>query len=297
MPKRHVIIVGAGASGLAAACAAAEAGAQVTVLEKNHVPGRKILSTGAGKCNFTNASVAPDRYHGGCAGFLDRVFSACPPERVRGFFDELGLLSAADGEGRVFPRSMKAADVANSLLNRMSERGAALRVLTEVTGAERGPGGFTVSAVKVRPKWEKGGAQRGEPVSFSCDSLILACGGPAYPQIGGSDSGYALARSLGHTAEPPRPALVPLKVRHSFVKQAAGVRLQTAAELVSGGNVLARSRGETLFTEYGVSGPAALELSRTAVFALGTAPAFLRLDLFPEYAGEALDALLSRRRE
>ena len=295
MRQRHVMIVGAGASGLAAACAAASAGARVTILEKNHVPVRKILSTGSGKCNLTNAHITSARYHGGTAGFIGKVFAACPPPRIRAFFEDIGVLTVQDAEGRVFPRSMKAADVANALVNLAAAKKAETRVLTEVSAVKRTNNGFEISARRVRPRWDKDRGT-GPQISLACDSLILAAGGPAYPQIGGSDSGYGLARSLGHEVTAPRPVLVPLKVEQAFVKQAAGVRVQAAVELLAGGKVLACSRGETLFTEYGLSGPAPLELSRAAVLSLESGPAACRLDLFPEYSADRLEALLARRR-
>ena len=280
---------------MAAACAAAEAGARVTILEKNHVPGRKILSTGAGKCNLTNTQVSAGRYHGGTRGFIANTLAACPPPRVRDFFEGLGLLTVQDGEGRIFPRSMKAADVSNALINFITAKAVEIKVLTEAAGVKKTGAGFEVSARSVRPKWDKRPPTGPETV-FPCDSLILAAGGPAYPQIGGSASGYDLARSLGHKIIPPQPVIVTLKVKKSFVKQAAGVRFQAALELLAGGRILARSQGETLLTEYGLSGPAILDLSRAAVFALQSGPVTCRLDLFPEYSGKQLKALLARRR-
>ena len=118
--KYDIIIIGAGASGLAAAVEASRAGAAVLVLEKNHVPGRKILSTGSGKCNFSNLKITPAAYHPGPAAFLKKAFTALPPKEVLSFFESLGLLWAEGGDGRLFPRSMKAQDVANALLNELA---------------------------------------------------------------------------------------------------------------------------------------------------------------------------------
>ncbi|MFA6434852.1 MAG: aminoacetone oxidase family FAD-binding enzyme [Elusimicrobiales bacterium] len=293
--KKHIIIIGAGASGLAAACAAAASGARVTVLEKNHVPGRKVLSTGAGKCNLTNALVTAARYHGGEAPFVNRVLKALPPGYVNSFFKDLGLLTVQDPDGRIFPRSMKAADVVAVLVNCANWKNAEIRLLTEALAVKKSADGFEVSVRSVSPKWEKGAAA-GPETTLICDKVILAAGGPAYPQIGGSVSGYDLARSLGHSIKTPEPVLVPLKVRESFITQVEGIRVQAALELNSGGRMLARGRGEVLFTKYGLSGPAVLELSRAAVFALKSGPVKCRLDFFPEYTASALRALLLARR-
>jgi len=296
MSSKHVIIIGAGASGLAAACAAAEAGARVTMLEKNHVPGRKILSTGAGKCNLTNANVTSGRYHGGPAGFLNRVFMALPPDNVRAFFEGLGLLTVREEDGRIFPRSMKAADVVNVLVNFAFSKNVDLKLLTEALEVQKGPEGFKVTARTVPPKWEKDAAP-GPKTVLDCDVVILAAGGPAYPQIGGTSSGYDLARSLGHAVKTPEPVIVPLKVNESYIKQVEGIRVQAGLELLSLGKTLALGRGEVLFTKYGLSGPAVLELSRAAVFALKSGPVKCRLDLFPEYTDRDLRSLLLARKK
>ena len=296
MSGKHVVIIGAGASGLAAACAAAEAGARVTLLEKNHVPGRKVLSTGAGKCNLTNAHVTSERYHGGTAEFVNRAFLALPPAGVSSFFEGLGLLTAQEADGRIFPRSMKAADVVNVLVNFAYWKNAELKLLTEALAVRKGPEGFNVTIRTVPPKWEKGSAPGPETI-LTCDAVILAAGGPAYPQIGGSASGYNLARSLGHAVKAPAPVIVPLKVNESYIKQAEGIRVQAGLELFSLGKLLARGRGEVLFTKYGLSGPAVLDLSRAAVFALMSGPVKCRLDLFPEYTDRDLRSLLLARKK
>ena len=297
MNGKHVIIIGAGASGLAAACAAAEAGARGTVRVKNHVPGRKILSTGAGKCNLTNAHVTSVRYHGGTAEFVNKVFSALPPDNVRAFFESLGLLTVEDADGRVFPRSMKAADVVNVLVNFAYWKNVELKLLTEALEVQRGPEGFKVTIRTVPPKWEKDAAP-GPKMVLNCDAVILAAGGPAYPQIGGTSSGYDLARSLGHSVKTPEPVIVPLKINESYIKQVEGIRVQAGLELFSAGKALARGRGEVLFTKYGLSGPAVLDLSRAAVFALRSGPVKCRLDLFPEYTDRDFRSfLLARKKE
>ncbi|HBB67081.1 MAG: hypothetical protein A2X28_08775 [Elusimicrobia bacterium GWA2_56_46] len=293
---KHIVIIGAGASGLAAACAAAEAGARVTVLEKNHVPGRKILSTGAGKCNLTNARLSPERYHGGTAGFIEKVLKILPPAEIRDFFASLGLLTVQDPDGRIFPRSLKAADVAGVLVNFITGKAVEIKLLTEAVGVKKIPSGFEVSIRAVPPSWGKKAAP-GSVTALNCDAVILAAGGPAYPQIGGSALGYELARALGHTVNAPLPVLVPLKVKEKFIKQVEGVRTQAAVELLSDGGVLARACGEILFTKYGLSGPVILDLSRKAVFALKSGPVKCRIDLFPEYDGKTFAAFMRERRQ
>ena len=291
-----VIVVGAGASGLAAAVEASRAGASVLVLERNHVPGRKILSTGAGKCNFSNREVTPAAYHGASPVFLGKVFAALPPVEVLSFFEGLGLLWTEGEAGKLFPRSMKAQDVVNVLLNELSSLAVPVRTLTEAVSVERADGGFVVEAQRVPPQWEKKG-RRGEREAFRATSVVLAAGGPCYPQIGGTSGGYELLRRLGHTVTPLSPSLAPLKARCEHLKELDGIRLQAAVTLLAEGRKLARSEGELLFTAYGVSGPVALDLSRAALAALKKGPAALEADLFPDYGARELYSLLHERAE
>ncbi|OGR70416.1 MAG: hypothetical protein A2179_05470 [Elusimicrobia bacterium GWC2_63_65] len=292
--KFDVIVVGGGASGLAAAIEASRGGASVLVLEKNHVAGRKILSTGAGKCNFSNVRVTPAAYHPPSASFLKRTFAALPPGEVARFFGGLGLLSVEGEDGRLFPRSMKAQDVVSALDNELGARGVQVRALTEVTAVRRDAAGFLLEASQARPKWQKA-APKSEKLSFRASRVILACGGPCYPQIGGTSAGYGLLRGLGHSVSPLSPAIVPLKTRETFVKDLDGVRVQAALFLTGGGRTLGETKGELLFTAYGVSGPGPLDLSRAAAEALRKGPVHLTADLFPEYGPAEFFALLEGR--
>lgn len=289
-----VIVIGAGASGLAAAVEAARAGASVLVLEKNHVPGRKILSTGAGKCNFSNTKVTPAAYHGASAAFLRKVFAALPQEQIPAFFEGLGLLWTEGEDGKLFPRSMKAQDVVNVLVNELASLGVPLRTLTEAVSVAPAAGGFAVEAQRVPPQWEKKG-RRGEKTLLRAARVVLSAGGPCYPQIGGTSGGYELLRRLGHTVTQLSPSIVPLRTGGGAHKELDGVRLQAALTLLAAGRRPLRSEGETLFTDYGVSGPAALDLSREALAALKDGPVSLVADLFPDYDPGRLSALLRGR--
>jgi len=306
----NLIIIGGGASGLAAACAAAEIGARVLVLEKNHVPGRKILSTGAGKCNFSNLEISPDFYHPHNPAFLNQTFKALPPAEIPAFFERLGLLwtrgetlSASGGRGpiapstaengRLFPRSMKAQDVAGVLVNRLAALGVNILTLTEATAVKKEKDDFLVETRKVSP-WEKNAPLSDKKV-YRAARVIIAAGGATCPQIGGSLKGYALLESLGHSVSRLRPALVPLKIKEKFVKNLDGVRLEARLKLTDGKNNLGETAGELLFTGCGISGPAALDLSRTALEALDNAPVFAEADFFREFTAQKFKVLLFER--
>ena len=292
--KYDVLIVGAGASGLAAAVEASRAGASVLVLEKNHVPGRKILSTGSGKCNFSNLKITPAAYHPSSPAFLKKTFSALPPAEVLAFFKGLGLLWTEGEKGRLFPRSFKALDVVNVLLHELDFRNVPVHVLSEVVSISSGRDGFSVEAVKVQPKWDKK-APAGERTVYLAGRLILSAGGASYPQIGGGSSGYGLLKALGHAVSPVSPSIVPLEVKGNDTKELDGVRLEAALKLVAGGRVILKTAGEMLFTSYGVSGPAVLDLSRAALAALREGPVAIEADLMPEYKPAELERLLAER--
>ncbi len=289
-----IAVVGGGASGLAAAVEAARAGASVVVLEKNHVPGRKVLSTGSGKCNFSNLRVGPSDYNAAARPFLKKTFAALAPARTRAFFEELGLLSVEGESGRLFPRSMRAQDVVALLCNELAFRGGRIATLTEVSAIKPAAGAFEITARRVAPKWDKKAAG-GDPAVFRARRVILAAGGAAYPQIGGGEGGCALLKSLGHKVSALSPSIVPLRTLKPPPKELDGVRLSAALKLVSGDRVLAESSGELLFTAYGLSGPAVLDLSRAAVAALGAAPVSIEADFFPEMTAPALEKALTER--
>lgn len=292
--KFDVLIIGAGASGLAAAVEASRAGASVIVLEKNHVPGRKVLSTGSGKCNFFNLKVTPACYHPAAPAFLKKTFSALPPAEVLSFFEGLGLLWVKGEKGRLFPRSFKAQDVVNVLLHELDLRCVPIHTLTEAVSVSAGADGFSVETIKVQPKWDKK-APAGEKKIYAAARLILAAGGACYPQIGGSPGGYALLKTLGHTVSPLSPSIVPLETRDKDLKELDGVRLNAGLKLLAGGKVIEETKGEMLFTSYGVSGPAVLDLSRAALAALERGPVFIEADLMPEYKPAKLEELLAAR--
>jgi predicted Rossmann fold flavoprotein len=238
--------------------------------------------------------VAPGSYHPPSSAFLKKTFAALPPAGVPAFFAGLGVLSVKDEKGRLFPRSLRAQDVAGALSNELAFRGGRIQTLTEVSAIVQTGEGFTVEASKVPPQWEKK-APRGEKLSFGARRVILAAGGPCYPQIGGSPSGYGLLRSLGHTVSPPFPVLVPLRSGEAFLKELDGVRADAALRLMLDGDIIGQARGELLFTSYGVSGPAVLDLSRAAVTAMKEYKVYLEADFFPELKEEKLEALLEKR--
>lgn len=273
-------IIGAGASGMAAALAAAEnPGVRVILFERQARVGRKLQATGNGRCNLTNLNADQTGYHG-----LDPEFSACainafPPVKTLAWFRELGLYTVAEASGRVYPYSDQANSVVDVLRFGLNQDNIDLMTGFEVKKISKKPDGFYVE---------------GDESTVRCDKLIVACGGLAGTKLGGSMSGYKLLRSMGHSCSRLRPALVQLKSNWSALASLKGVRANCRASIVHNGSVFSQSSGEVQFTEYGLSGPVIFEVSRDVCQEKGNWTC--RLDLIPEMDADALTQELLRRR-
>jgi hypothetical protein len=291
MPSR-IVVIGGGASGLAAAIAAARSTAEVTLLERGHCLGRKILASGGGRCNLGNSRIAPERYHGAKPAFLREALSHFKSDR---FFADLGLLTVTESDGRIFPRCGKSHAVLDVLKAELERLKVTVHLATEAASIKREGAGFLIKTAAVPWKKDAPAPTAHGPSELACDKLILACGGASYPQIGGNLSGYELAKSLGHSVSALSPALVPLIVADNAVKRLHGLRVEAGLRVLSGARELCSSRGEVLFTDYGISGPATLDVSREVVHTVAKSPVQGSLDFFPELDAEALRAMVAGR--
>ena len=256
----QVLVIGGGAAGLCCALRLRQLDptVSVTVLERLEQPGKKLLATGNGRCNLTNAHAPHSR-------------------QVLQFFASLGLMTRQEEQGRVYPYSLRAATVLHLLLHACRKLGVHL-----VTGCrvERIIPGFTVQT-------DKG--------TFTGDRVVVACGGQAQPALGSDGSGYQLLRALGHTTTPLYPALVQLTSSSKYPRKLKGQRTRAAVTLTVNGKPAAESRGEVLFTDYGLSGIAIMDVSWAAGqnFArLEPQKCCVILDLIPEWDESRLLAYL-----
>jgi predicted Rossmann fold flavoprotein len=288
----RIVVIGGGASGLAAAIAAARSTAQVTLLERGHSLGRKILASGGGRCNLANSRIAPERYHGAKPAFLREALSHFKSDR---FFADLGLLTVTESDGRIFPRCGKSHAVLDVLKAELERLKVTVHLATEAASIKREGAGFLIKTAAVPWKKDAPAPTAHGPAEIICDKIILACGGASYPQIGGGLSGYELAKSLGHSVTPLSPALVPLLVEDNGVKRLHGLRVEAGLRLFSAQRELCSSRGEVLFTDYGISGPATLDVSRDAVHTVARAPVQGSLDFFPEFTEDGLREMIAGR--
>ena len=274
-------IIGGGASGMAAALAAAENDAvQVVLMERQARVGRKLQATGNGRCNLTNLHALEGGYHGEDPGFSEFALSDFGPEDTLAWFSRLGLFTVAEDSGRVYPYSDQANSVVDVLRFALEKPNITVKLGFEAEKVKKTPEGFLV--------------QSREETVF-CDALIIACGGLAGTKLGGSMSGYKLLRSLGHRCTRLRPALVQLKTSWGGTAGLKGVRANCRAAICHNGEKLAESTGELQFTEYGLSGPVIFEISRDAC--QGGGDWVCRLDFLPQINEETLKReLLGRKR-
>ena len=273
-------IIGAGASGMAAALAAAEnPNVQVILLERQARVGRKLQATGNGRCNLTNLHALEGGYHGNDPTFAAPALEAFSPQKTLDWFRRLGLYTVAEPSGKVYPYSDQANSVVDVLRFALEKPNITLYAGFEVQKLRQKPEGFSVSNAEQ---------------TLYCDKLIIACGGLAGTKLGGTMAGYKLLAKLGHKSTRLRPTLVQLKTDWPEVASLKGVRANCHIQILHDGDLHRQSRGELQFTEYGISGPVVFEVSRDACSKKGSWTAVI--DFLPEWTEEMLLDELSRRR-
>ena len=245
---RHVIVIGGGASGLVAAITAARNGAKVTIIEKNDRLGRKILSTGNGRCNLTNEYMTPSCFRSDDLEIVSHVLEKFGYESAVHFFEELGIV-LRNRQGYVYPISDQASTVADALQ---------MEVMFQQIHCVLGQTATNIS--KNREKF----VVKTEQATFSGDAVILATGGKAASKLGSDGSGYELAKRMGHHMAPVLPALVQLKCKGQSFKQVAGVRTQAKVTLFIDSEAVSADEGELQLTNYGISGIPVFQISRFA---------------------------------
>ena len=276
---KTVVVIGGGASGMVAALTAAEEKENtVLLLERQSRVGRKLLATGNGRCNLTNTGASPKNYHGRNPAFALPALHAFPPEAVLAWFRSLGLVTVEQYGGRVFPLSDSAGSVLDVLRFALDSAGVAV-----YAGEPAKHLAYRGGKLKVVT----------DSAAYQADAVIVACGGKAGGKLGGVSDGYDLLSSLGHRCTPLCPALVPVRTDTDYPRSLKGVRAEAAVRLIRGDRLCGESRGELQFTEKGVSGPAAFDVSREASVGGGE----LFLDFLPGFTEEEGVAMLCRRRD
>lgn len=251
--RTDVIVIGGGASGMIAAIFAARLNCQVTILEKEEKPGRKLLATGNGKCNFTNEYQAMDCYYTKDASFVSSVLETFGKTETIAFFRELGIYPA-EKNGYYYPHSGQAESVVRLLLKELSRLKVKVKCREQVKAIRVSKEGYFLVETGT--------------YTYEAEKVILAAGGQASPVLGSDGSGYALAKGLGHTVTPLYPGLTGLVSKEAYFAKLSGVRAQAEISLFADGTRIQSEKGELQLAAYGLSGIPVFQLCHRACEAL-----------------------------
>lgn len=282
MERKRIAVIGGGAAGMMAAITAAEMGAQVTIYERNDRVGKKLLSTGNGKCNFSNTDMQLSHYFSSDIQAVWEILKQFDNQEVLRFFHSAGMMTK-EKRGGLYPAAEQASVVLDILRLQLEKRAIEVRTESKVQKLR------TLSENGVEVVTEKG--------QKKYDSVILACGSKAAPKTGSDGSGYALAESLGHSLIPVVPALVQLICGEAQLKSVAGVRAEAEITLIVDKTEVAKERGELQLTDYGISGIVVFQLSRIAAYALlekKNVTAYI--NFLPEFSEESYERWITERK-
>lgn len=270
-----IAVIGAGASGMAAAIeASAVSSNRITIYEKQSRVGKKLSATGNGRCNLSNVNTGSDRYHGDEKGFSEYALTHFSVKNTLEWFKGLGLYTTQDKDGKIYPYSEQANSVVDVLRFALMRKNVSLVTDKEIKRVKKSGDKFIIDGDVF-------------------DRVIVSCGGLASSKLGGSLSGYTLLNSFGHSTTKLRPSLVQIKTVWSGIAALKGVRANCKAQTYKNGALTAESCGEIQFTDYGISGPVIFEISRDVC----TGGKWeCRLDLMPELDEKALTDELMRRK-
>lgn len=301
--RRTVGIVGGGAAGMMAAITAARQGALVTLLEGNDRVGKKILSTGNGKCNLGNRKLDQEQYHTEQPGLLKECLERFGTEDTVSFFQGIGLL-LKEKSGYLYPACEQASAVLDVLRFELEALGVQVVNGCKVKQIMPGQKGGKVSGQTIMRDGQVPLGQadsriivKSDKRTFRFDSVVIACGGKAAPKTGSEGSGFQLAEQIGHKLIPTVPALVQLKCRESYLKAVSGVRADAVIRVWNDGQCIAGERGELQLTDYGISGIPVFQLSRQVNYILGKQKEVeITVDFLPDYGQEEYEVLQAGRK-
>ena len=282
--KYDIAVIGAGPAGMMAAVKASELGRKVVILEKNSIPGIKLLMTGKERCNITNAETEPRKFlqnFGNNGKFLINALYRFGVKETIDFFHSHNVTTKVERGGRVFPVSDKARDVQNLFLKLLKKNGVEL---------------ILDSAVK-KIDYERNKIKKVllQNLAVEADNYIIATGGLSYPKTGSTGDGYIWAKNMGHKIVDTKPALTPVLVREEIVKELEGLSLKNVKILIKQNSKQYDERfGEALFTGNGLSGPIILDLSKSIGTLLPKGDVDLIIDFKPALDTEKLDRRLIR---
>jgi predicted Rossmann fold flavoprotein len=278
-----VAVIGAGASGMAAALQAAWNGADVTLFERNAAVGRKLLVTGSGRCNITNDAAAAGVYTCADPAWMEALFGQFGVRDLLSMLTEIGILVHKTSDGWYYPLSDSAHTVVDAFSSVLDLAGVTRCNPAQVTSIRVRNKGFAVRFMRDGSEEER-----------TFERVIVSAGGKAYPSLGSRGELFPVLERLGHTVLPVRPALAPLLVDLGRLQPLQGVRMNMGVTLWNGSQCLDTSHGNLIFTQWGLNGPAVMDISHH-VSAHPQAGLELSLNLLADFQ-EEFDRLLSQKR-
>ena len=279
MIHHDLIIIGGGASGLMAAIVAKDFGTDVAIIEGSDRIGKKILVTGNGRCNITNKNITYpySNFHSENTNFFQEALNNFTIEDTKSMFLSLGLPLTELENGKMYPKSLQASSVIDIFRMALDDREIPLYLNCKVNSITKKKN-FILDTNNDAYK------------NFSCNKLILSCGGKSAIKTGSDGSGYKLSKSLGHSIIETVPGIVQLKLDYPYLKALSGIKFDGAVSILVNNESIRTEMGEVLFTDYGISGPPILQLSSYASKALNEGlKVTIRLDLFPYESKEDID--------
>ncbi|MDD5359971.1 MAG: NAD(P)/FAD-dependent oxidoreductase [Sulfurovaceae bacterium] len=276
--KTKIAIIGAGASGMMCAITAKKQSndLDITIFEKNDKVGKKILASGNGRCNIINTTFDETNYHTGDSLFVQKVFEHFSFSTFKKFCLDIGLVLDVKEDGKCYPLSNEARSVVTLFSKALSEQGVQLRLGHEVGQIRYEKDAFFVDDERF-------------------DKLVISSGLGAASQLGSSEDGLEFARSLGHDIVPTFPALVGLEFGGNAHKELFGVKIRAKVSLYVDGDLNEEVLDDILFTNYGISGFAILDISTSASYALSLGSrVFIEIDLLPQFDRNKLFTLLKQ---
>ena len=242
------VIIGAGPAGMMAALEARKKKAEVLLIDANPSVGRKLAVTGSGRCNLTNTHAQPERYHTSSPKDLIKIFSKFGNKDLIAWLENLGIFTYATEDGWVYPLSNSAQNVVDILAAHLIEAGVEIHLQTFITDLQLIGKKFKLCT-------------QDSSHSFIAERVIIATGGPAFPQLGARENIYAILKRLGHTILPVKPALAPVLTDAKCFHKLQGIRLDARTILLVKSREIGRTTGNIIFTSWGLNGPGVMDLS------------------------------------
>ncbi len=273
------VIIGGGAAGLMCAVLTKKFNSElkVCIAESQDRVGRKLLVTGNGRCNLTNVNITPEMYHGSFSYCVKELLCNCPPQKIIEIFEEMGLMTTQDSEGRVYPLSKQANSVLDTLRKTSVRYGVDIITSCKVTDITHHKGKYSL-------RTDKG--------KILANKIIIATGSKASPATGANDSMLKVLEGMGHTIISASPSLCPVTVKSPYLKSLKGVRVNARVSIIAGDRIIKEEVGELQFAENALSGICVFNLSRIANTFKDTR---IKVSLLPQLNDEELFSKLKHK--